>query len=220
MDPIRTIDEWAVLADGSIAFVRGHDYHIDWIRPNGATASSAKLPFDWKQLNDDDKRRIIDSTRAQLSATIANGSFLDRAEQVQLLRGAAAQAAGGGAPQDGGGRARAPASPVGGAPGFAGYSLLPTDVISVEQVADYYPPIRTGATIADLEDNLWILPTTSKQSKQGELVYDVINRKGELFQRVRIPLGRLIVGFGKGGTVFMISGDRASGFYLERSRLP
>ncbi len=31
-DPLRAIDEWAVLTDGSVALVRGHDYHIDLIR--------------------------------------------------------------------------------------------------------------------------------------------------------------------------------------------
>ena len=52
-----------------------------------------------------------------------------------------------------------------------------------------------------------------------KLVYDVVNPKGD-FRRVRIPLGRSIAGFGKGGVVYLQSGDFANGFYLERSRLP
>jgi hypothetical protein len=85
---------------------------------------------------------------------------------------------------------------------------------------DYYPPIRVGAATADLDGNLWILPTTSAQSKNGELVYDVLSPKKGLFERVRMPVGRSIAGFGKGGVVYLMSGDRTNGFYLERTRLP
>lgn len=62
MNPLPSPDEWAVLTDGSLAFVRGHDYHIDWVRADGATSSSPKLPFDWKPVTDSIKRKLIDST--------------------------------------------------------------------------------------------------------------------------------------------------------------
>ena len=42
------------------AVVRGHDYHIDWIAPNGATHSTPKLPFDWKRLTDEEKQQAKD----------------------------------------------------------------------------------------------------------------------------------------------------------------
>jgi hypothetical protein len=93
-------------------------------------------------------------------------------------------------------------------------------VISADKISDYYPPLRPGAALADRDGNLWILPTTSSESHKGELVYDLVNDKGELFKRVRVPLGRLIVGFGPGGTVYMTSGDSKTGYVLERSILP
>lgn len=74
--------------------------------------------------------------------------------------------------------------------------------------------------MADLDGNLWILPTTSAQSQHGELVYDMVSVARSLFERVRVPAGRSIVGFGKGGVVYLASGDRTNGFYLERTRLP
>jgi len=43
--------------------------------------------------------------------------------------------------------------------------------------------------------------------------------KWDLFERVRIPLGRLIVGFRRGGVVYVVSGNRAEGFTVERSTL-
>jgi hypothetical protein len=95
-----------------------------------------------------------------------------------------------------------------------------TEFLALKDIGDYYPPIAQNAALADLDNNLWILPTTSAQSLHGELVYDVVNSSGELFERVRVPAGRSIVGFGKGGVVYLVSGDRTSGFYLERTRLP
>jgi hypothetical protein len=38
-------------------------------------------------------------------------------------------------------------------------------------------------------------------------VYDVINRKGELVERVQIPVGRTITGFGAGGVVYLTTRD-------------
>jgi hypothetical protein len=40
-----------------------------------------------------------------------------------------------------------------------------------------------------------------------------------LFERVRMPVGRSIAGFGKGGVIYLQSGNRAEGFYLERVKL-
>jgi hypothetical protein len=47
-------------------------------------------------------------------------------------------------------------------------------------------------------------------------MYDVINRRGELIDRLVIPAGRQIVGFGKGGLVYMQARD-ASGAWIERT---
>ena len=53
------------------------------------------------------------------------------------------------------------------------------------------------------------------------LVYDVINRKGELTHRVQFPAGRQIVGFGPGGAIYMVSreGARRDSTFLERTHV-
>lgn len=224
IDPIATIDDWAMLRDGSVAIVRGKDYHIDWIRPDGSTSSTPKMPFEWKRLSEDDKRRMFDSTRTAMLEGLANGTM--RPYAISSLPTNfdpnAPRAPGSGGRGSGG---------AGGDPGGDGRCgigcgidrktlIRQPEPVPVDKMSDFYPPIREGTTLADQDGNLWILPTTSTNSKQGELVYDVVNTKGELFQRVRVPLGRLIVGFGKGGVVYMTSGDKATGFYLERSKLP
>jgi hypothetical protein len=77
--------------------------------------------------------------------------------------------------------------------------------------------VFVNSAMADLDGNLWILPTSSAQSQHGELVYDVVNPKRGLFERVRLPIGRSIAGFGKGGVVYLQAGDLATGFTLERA---
>jgi hypothetical protein len=201
--PIETVDDWAVLSDGTIAFVRGQDYHIDWIDPDGRKHSTTKLPFDWRRLTDEDKQKLIDSTRD--AATAAMGRAL----------GAAANRPPADVPQQPGARRFVPQDPN------ASVQRAPVEYVApdLKDLPDYYPAIRIHAAMPDLDGNLWILPTTSAQSKQGELVYDVVNPKGD-FHRVRLPVGRSIAGFGKGGVVYLQSGDRATGFYLERTKVP
>lgn len=104
------------------------------------------------------------------------------------------------------------------APGQQG-SIQRIEFVPLSEIPDYYPPIHRSASMPDRDGNLWILPTTSAQSLHGELVYDVVNPKRGLFQRVRIPLGRSIAGFGRGGIVYLQSGDRSNGFYLERVKI-
>lgn len=66
---------------------------------------------------------------------------------------------------------------------------------------DYHPPIRPGSVRADADNHLWILPTTSAAT--GGLMYDVVDREGNLFQRVQIPPQTSIAGFAKGGVVYL-----------------
>jgi hypothetical protein len=229
VNPVQTVDDWTVLADGSLAFVRGHDYHVDVIDPSGKEVHGSKLPFDWKRLTDDDKQKLIDSARtaqenAQKTAATStgNGNFSvgggappgggGAATEVRMVIMAGSAMGGGGAPTVGGGD--------GGAPGPGRAMTMTTPKIEfppLSEIADYYPAIRNGAAKPDLEGNLWVLTTTTAQSQNGELVYDVINNKGELTHRVRLPAGRSVAGFGKGGVVYLQSGDRTNGFVLERT---
>jgi hypothetical protein len=213
VNPLPSPDEWAVLTDGSVAFVRGHDYHIDWVRADGSKSSTPKLPFDWKRVSDEDKQKLIDSARA---VHAAQNKFADSARKAPPPPPMSDDATGGRSRTGGGaGVTRSEYD-------MSGVLWVPLnyEIVPAKDIPDYYPAIRTGAAMADTDNHLWVLPTTSAQSRNGELVYDVINTKGELFERVRVPAGRSIAGFGKGGVVYLQSGDKATGFYLERARLP
>jgi hypothetical protein len=91
--------------------------------------------------------------------------------------------------------------------------------VPLSEIPDYYPPIHPNSAIPDLDGNLWVLTTTTAQSLHGELVYDVLNPRRGLFERVRMPVGRSVAGFGKGGVVYLQAGDRSNGFTLERVKL-
>jgi len=211
VQPVPTEDSWSVLSDGTIAFVRGRDYHVDWVFPDGTKSSTDKLPFDWKRLTDEDKQHLIDSARVVRDSLVAIRN--------RRVNGPATNARGdigSGDPSQGRGRSGGGApDPVTG----QGGSIQKIAFVPLSEIPDYYPPIHPNAAMADADGNLWILPTTSAQSKHGELVYDVVNPKRGLFQRVRMPVGRSIAGFGKGGVVYLQAGDRTTGFYLERAKL-
>jgi hypothetical protein len=49
-------------------------------------------------------------------------------------------------------------------------------------------------------------------------VYDIINRKGELIDRVQLPANRVLAGFGEGGVVYLAVRDGATA-HLERARI-
>ena len=78
---------------------------------------------------------------------------------------------------------------------------MPTiNMVPANELPDYRPAFVSGAARGDLEGNLWI--RTSKSVNKGA-VYDVVNRKGELIDRVLVPQFRVIAGFGAGGIVYM-----------------
>jgi hypothetical protein len=63
MNPFNMADEWSLLSDGTIAIVRVHDYHIDWIDPDGSKRSTPKMPIDWRRYTDAERTQRVDSIR-------------------------------------------------------------------------------------------------------------------------------------------------------------
>jgi hypothetical protein len=221
INPLPVVDDWAVLADGSVAFVRGHDYHVDFTNADGTRTSATKLPFDWQRMTDEDKSAFVDSLKAARARQGPN------APMIAFGGGAAAGggAVGGGAPQMviiGG-----PAAPGGGGPPGGGPNVragaggngpnVQLNFIPASELPDYKPPFFAGSTRADTEGNLWIRTIPTSKIVGGP-VYDVVNRKGELVDRVQIPVDRTIIGFGPDGSVYLGARDGTS-VYLERAKL-
>ena len=88
---------------------------------------------------------------------------------------------------------------------FGGPSLPPvweTLTVAPSEVPDYPPPFVPRATRVDLEDRIWLLERAPLGSK-APLVYDVIDRNGQIVDRVRMPPNAAVLGFGPGGSVYL-----------------
>lgn len=211
INPLPTVDDWAVMADGSIAIVRGGDYHIEWIHADGSRSASARLPLAPTRLTDDEKAAYLDSSRAALEklrtgsaarAPIAPSKPPERAAcdpsrvtSVRLYPPTAAHD---------------PASMA----AFGGRSPPPLLFVSPSELPDYVPPFGPGNVRADLDGNLWI---RTLEGVNGGAIHHVVNRGGRLIARILVPPGRVIAGFGTGGAVFMGVVEK-DGVRLERAR--
>ena len=91
----------------------------------------------------------------------------------------------------------------------------PVNMVPISELPDYAPAFAPGAARGDLDGNLWI--RTSKVVNGGSQ-YDVVNVKGELVDRVLMPAGRVIAGFGKGGLVYLGVRD-STGVRLETAKV-
>ena len=317
-NPLPSTDEWAVLSDGTVAFVRGVDYRIEYLNADGTVTSSAKLPYEWQRVTEEDKQRMIDSVKAQqrrqaMSSYVSsmirwvnqygkqypegfaapegyrvqNGLSRDwrlppglefppsyifacrPGEEPTMLQppageqpppaaerpsgerpadragdrpagappvqrpGAGGRGARGGdrgapgAPGDGpGGRGGPPGAPEGipscipGPVVVTGGNAPPmpqireSGVMGASDLPDYRPPFTNGAVRADADGNLWIR-TVQPRPVPGGPVMDIVSRQGELVDRLQLPQGYAVVGFGKGKVVYLSMRD-AQGIRLAR----
>jgi hypothetical protein len=222
--PLQVVDDWAVTSDGSVALVRGQDYHIDWVRADGTASSTGKVAFQWRHLSDSDKVAFIDSTKAAMERlreqAVAragpNGGNIPNV--VAPPDGAFGGFAGGGPVlirmgEAAGGDGPRSRNQNGGVPP-ANFTIPPLQFVSPSELPDYAPPFSAGGVRADYDGNLWVRTTNSMN---GGPVYDVIDAKGDLIDRVQLPPGRVIAGFGPGGAVYMGFRDGA-GVRLEQAR--
>ena len=292
VNPIPVQDEWTVLSDGSVAFVRWIDYRVDYLNPDGSWSSSEKLPYEWQPLSLADKERIVDSVEATQTRNLRtsyttsviryvntygkeypdgfaapegyrppNGFAKDWSfppgvtfppnyihacardeEPVELppvVEDTAAPAAApaptpeaaprpdvrsmgsdgpGGQRFSRGGRPSCIPQPI---PNLARVPDVPTmrevAVVSAKSLPDFRPPFTSGAVRADLDGNLWIRTVPVRRAPGGP-VYDVVSREGKLVDRLQVPPGYQLAGFGRGRVVFLTMRDR-DGIHLARVRL-
>lgn len=216
---LEEVDDWTVLPDGTLALVRGHDYSIEFRDPEGRRDPRVKLPYVQKAVTDAGKTRMVDSTTAAWKAlqaeAVAKGGN-EYALAVVFNAWSAASQSTGGVPT----AVEAPPAPA--PPGSAARAAARQVSMNVvpprpNDIPDYFPSVRPGTARSDREGNVWLAPNTSTSSRQGELIYDVVSRAGKLVERVRVPVGRSIIGFGNSGAIYLISREQDGRWHLERA---
>jgi len=201
-----------------VALIRGKDYHVDWMSPDGTHRSSPKMAFDWKRLTDEQKVALIDSVKA----------IRDRAAAANPGQGNAMAAAFGAALGTGGGAAGAAPQMVmrfesrtgpGGPPGAGAPQIMAPQInyVSPTELPDYQPAFFATSAKADDDGNIWVRTIPTKPTPGGA-VYDVINATGAVVDRVQIPENRTIVGFAQGGVVILAMREGTT-TKLERARV-
>ena len=207
-DPLPIVDEFAVLPDGRIAIMRGREYRLDIIGEDGQLRRVEKAPYDWQRLSDEDKMRIIDSARVAMEAR--------RAASASTSSGAPAPSGGGNyvvtttITVDASGARQAP----GPSPGAR---ALPPLVFALPgELSDYRPAFAATAVRADAQGRVWVRTIPTKPDPKG-ITYDVMGTDGKRVDRVIVPLGTTIVGFGPNGVVLLAARD-AKGTRLIRLR--
>jgi len=178
------VDDWALLPDGSVAAVRGKDFHLDIVQADGSRKSFGKIAFPWRRLSDDDKHNFVDSVRLATDRTIAKA----RASIAARLEGTGVT----------------PPEPI-------EFEYLPPT-----ELPDYFPPFEPNSTHADQNGILWIRTT---ERFNGQPVYYLVSRRGALLDRVQLPPGRIIAGFGRDQIIYLAFIDPGGGVRLERVRL-
>jgi hypothetical protein len=206
-DALPLTDQWIVMHDGTLAIVRGRDFHVDWIDASDHMTSTAKLPFDWKPVSDAEKQRLIDS---------AVTHWQQQFDEV------AARRTGGSGGGGTGGRGGLTGGRGGGGGGGGGASGGPPPLApmiaareTLADLPDYFPAFDDRALSVDAKDDLWI---RTSESADGRPVYFVVNRRGELIDRVQLPKARVIVGFGQ-DVVYIAVTDVGGAVHLERARI-
>ena len=241
INPLPQADDWALLADGTVAVMRVLDYHVDYYRPDGSHVASDKLPFDWKRISDEEKTKLVDSLATMAKAAsermgqgggggfrmsfepisadklpdyyppVRQGSSIaDRSGNIWVvpttsnLSAQLAQTFMGGRGMGG--------PPMGGAPGAGALGAGAPRGAAARAPGAPRDSTRQGPPPAAM------MAMMGAMANQPPLVYDVISSAGALVERVKLPAGRQIVGFGTDGLLFVTVREGRQ-MFLETLRL-
>lgn len=198
LNPMPIVDDWAVLSNGNVAVVRGLDYHVDVFDAEKVSAPGPKTPFPWRHLAAEDKEALLDSSRALRGRLAAEG--------IGLSRGAA--------PTPGlepvGTTSTTVTATVGTVRASTATPEEPApEYVAAEELPDYQPAFAVGSLRADQDGRLWIR-TIPPKPLGGGAIYDVLDARGVLLDRIQVPRNSAIAGFGPGGAVYLVQRDGAA----------
>ena len=98
-------------------------------------------------------------------------------------------------------------------------TMRQSQVMPAAELPAYRPPITNGGSVrADADGNLWIRTAAQPSTPRTGTVFDIVSRQGELVDRIQLPPGYNLVGFGRGKVVYLSMRD-PTGLKLARVRL-
>lgn len=110
-------------------------------------------------------------------------------------------------------KAAAAASADGDAPRGGGANVPLLESVPPAELSDHRPAFGAVGVRADMDGRLWV-----RTIGKAGVVYDVIDRTGQLVQHVKTPPSYVIIGFGPNGVVYL-GARRGADVHLLRSRL-
>ncbi len=237
VNPAPVVDEWSVLSNGSVAVVRGQDYHVDFFNADGTVTKAEKVAYEWQHMDDEYKEKFLDSAKTAMEAARKLMATNPQAAAT-ALQGAAGMGAGGGTPMmvmnvkiggdgpppprrdgggDGGRGGNTDVRVAGGdGKGAPAMQLPPVEMVAASELPDYKPAFSTSSVKADMDGRLWVRTIPTKA--MNGVIYDVLDSSGKLVDRVQVPGNQTIAGFGAGGVVYLGMRD-AAGIHLQRASI-
>ncbi|HYD54457.1 MAG TPA: hypothetical protein VEA99_17620 [Gemmatimonadaceae bacterium] len=208
LHPAPTVDEWAMLSDGRIAVVRGAEYRVEFIAADDRIEGGEPVREPRPALDVTAKSALLASSRATRRAMMAAGYPLGR--EVAPLPGAVFLSAPGTCvvTRASDGKEVAPI--------FGCGDAAADEWVRPDEVADRLPAFLPGAVRADADGRAWVQRITLDAADNG-LLHDVIGSSGQRIDRVRLPVGTVIVGFLANGGVLLATRDRGV-LRLRRAR--
>jgi len=94
---------------------------------------------------------------------------------------------------------------------------VPEPVIAAEDIPDYRPAFEGGSARGDAEGNVWIKLIPMPTDPPGGAIYMVVDRQGKLIDRIQLPGGCTLAGFGPG--VAYLSSREGTGAVLAKARI-
>lgn len=208
VNPLPTQDEWTVLSDGSVVVVHTDDYRVEIVKPDGKKRISGKIPFVKRRLSDEDKRRLIDSARTAIEARKNGGSanpLVAIADEMMRMGKDSIKALS----NAGTGAFRMSINTD--APRSTELEFFP-----LRDIDNYLQPFRPGGVKSDRDGNVWIATSAVSPDNSDETIYDIVNNEAKLVQRVRVPATHTLVGFARGGIVYVKVKRGENEWVLER----
>ncbi len=184
-------DDAVITTDGSIAVFHAREYRLDWIGADGQRGAGTRLTYPWQRITDDERQHAVDSVNA-LRQRLYDSAMAKRAADSSRTGGPPMRMATVMSPS---GERTSHPTPIPAAP--------PPLFATADDIPDFRPPTGRGAVWADGDNHVWICPIPT-QPVAGFAVWDVIDRRGAVIDRVRIPDHRTIAGFGP-GVVYLIA---------------